>query len=68
MNPLKTIAAIRELRAAERALEALDDECDQTPRWWEANHRVDRADHNPHLPARFRDPRDIADDQEDHTA
>jgi hypothetical protein len=58
----KTLAAIRELKAADKALAALYDETDQTDRWYEANARVDRADHNPHLPDRYRDPRDIADD------
>ncbi|WUH94517.1 hypothetical protein OG900_33175 [Streptomyces sp. NBC_00433] len=58
MNPLKTIAAVRELRAADRALEALDDECDQTPGWYAANRRVDQADRNPYLPQSMRDPRD----------
>jgi hypothetical protein len=61
---LKKIAAIRELRAADRALEALDGEADQTEAWWAANRRVDRADHNPHLPQGMRDPRDIADDNQ----
>jgi hypothetical protein len=58
VNPLKTIAAIRELCAADRELEALDDECDQSPRWYAANRRVDQADNNPYLPQRMRDPRD----------
>lgn len=51
-------AAVRELKAAEEALAGLYDETDQTPRWYEANRRVADAEENPHLPDRYRDPRD----------
>jgi hypothetical protein len=63
VNPLRTLAAIVELKLADRQLAALIDETDQTDRQNAANARVDRADHNPHLPTRFRDPRDVADDR-----
>lgn len=51
-------AAVRELKAADEALAELLPETDQTPRWYAANRRVAAADSNPHLPKRYRDPRD----------
>lgn len=54
-------AAVRELKTAEKKLAGLYDETDQTPRWWAANRRVAAAEENPHLPDRYRDPRDLED-------
>ena len=63
MNPIRTTAAVTRLKLADRALARLDAETDQTPRWRDANRRVADADNNPHLPERFRDPRDVEDDR-----
>jgi hypothetical protein len=63
VNPIRTAAAVARLKLADRALDKLDAETDQTPRWQAANRRVADADANPHLPERFRDPRDVEDDR-----
>jgi hypothetical protein len=61
VNPLKTIAAVRELNAASRDLAAVpmtepgEPESDE---FLAANLKVNCAELNPHLPRRYLDPRD----------
>jgi hypothetical protein len=67
-NPIRTLAAVSWLAAADLAL-AIHARCTravgvtaETPMFRRLNSAVTRADANPHLPARLRDPRCIADD------
>ncbi|MCX5253603.1 hypothetical protein OOK27_05370 [Streptomyces canus] len=64
---MRTLAAIAWLRAADAALtihtasSRLAGITAETPMYRRLNAAVARADANPHLPARYRDPRDVAD-------
>lgn len=64
---MRTFAAIAWLRAADAALaihaasSRLAGITAETPMYRRLNSAVARADANPHLPDRYRDPRDVAD-------
>jgi hypothetical protein len=61
---MRTVAAIAWLMAADCALAIYTRSpgaTDKTRMFRCLNSAVARADANPHLPARFRDPRDVAD-------
>lgn len=64
---MRTLAAIGWLKAADTALaihtasSKLAGITVATPMYRRLNSAVARADANPHLPARYRDPRDVAD-------
>ncbi|MFF2852646.1 hypothetical protein ACFVT5_41095 [Streptomyces sp. NPDC058001] len=70
-NSARTIAAIASLKAADAALTLhttatrLAGVTAETPMYRRLNSAVARADANPHLPDRYRDPRDIADEEAD---
>ncbi|MFJ6566600.1 hypothetical protein ACIQNU_04220 [Streptomyces sp. NPDC091292] len=66
---MRALAAVASLKAADAAL-ALHSTAlkaagitAETPMYRRLNSAVARADANPHLPDRYRDPRDITDDQ-----
>lgn len=61
MNPLKTIAAVRELQAASRQLAAVpmtEPGEPESDAFLAANLAVNCAELNPHLPKRYLDPAD----------
>jgi hypothetical protein len=64
---MRTVAAITWLKAADTALALHTASCRlagitaETSLYRRLNSAVARADANPHLPTRYRDPRDVAD-------
>jgi|1185.fasta_scaffold02297_8 hypothetical protein len=64
---MRTLAAIVQLKAADTALaihaasQRLAGITVETPLYRRLNSAVAKADANPHLPSRYRDPRDVAD-------